>query len=69
MPRFAVSFFSDLHGMQATLVDASDREGALKKFFEKEVKEYTKNGEGFAYFKEDFQDDTRPLGAVVEILN
>ena len=67
MPRFIVSFFSDSQGIRSHLVEADSKDLALRRFFDEHVADYSKDSEGFAYFREDFGDSDRPLGAMVEL--
>lgn len=69
MSRYACSFFSDARGQIAAIVEASSSEEALRRFFDAHIEDYTRNAEGFVYFREDFMDETRPLGVILEITN
>jgi len=66
MPQFTIAFFSDLSGVCLKKIDADSREKALRLFFDKHVTGYSQNDEGFVYFREDFEDADRPLGAMLE---
>jgi len=67
MPRFVLSFFSDTHGLCSRLIEAEHEDGALRVFFDRHIGDYSKDNEGFAYFREDFFDEKRPVGTIVEI--
>lgn len=44
------------------------RESALRFFFNQYVSQgYSKDNEGFSYFKEDFLDAENPLGSILEV--
>ncbi len=66
MPQYSIAFFSDLTGVCLKQVEAETREKALRLFFDKHVSGYTRDDEGFVYFREDFEDADRPLGAMLE---
>ncbi|HSQ43198.1 MAG TPA: hypothetical protein VLM37_13040 [Fibrobacteraceae bacterium] len=67
MPRFVLSFFSEVQGLRSQLLEAETQDAALRLFFEQDAMDYSKNNEGFSYFREDFFDESRPLGSIVEI--
>lgn len=67
MSRFAIAFYSDVQGVQQVLIEAPNADEALRQFFDKHVADYTKNSEGFTYFREDFFDADKPLGAITPI--
>jgi len=67
MQRYAVTFFSDSVGISLQVIEAESRDLALRSFFDSHVTGYTKDNEGFAYFREDFNDADRPMGAVLEL--
>ena len=67
MKRFVISYFSNARGNLSHLVEADSQDAALRIFFDKYVNDYSKDHEGFAYFREDFTDPDRPMGAAVEV--
>lgn len=67
MARYVVSFYTEARGTASQVIEAATRELALRQYFDTNVTGYTKNNEGFVYFCEDFSDDERPMGAMVEI--
>jgi len=67
MPRFVISFFTDSQGIRSQVIEAETRDLALHRFFDEHVVDYSKDSEGFAYFREDFEDSDRPLGSIVEL--
>ncbi len=67
MPKYIIANYSDSQGVKVTQVEAEDRNVALKCFFEDSVSEYSKDAEGFAFFKEDFFDLECPLGDILEV--
>ncbi len=66
MPQYTIAFYSDLAGVNQKRVEAESREKALRLFFDKYVDGYSKNDEGFAYFRDDFDDADRPIGSLLE---
>lgn len=67
MSRFVISFYSDAQGVYSKVLEAPSKEEALRSFFDFFVADYSKDSEGFAWFREDFFDDDRPLGAILEL--
>lgn len=67
MPRYALSFYSDRLGVISKVLEANSKDEAMKTFFDLFIADYSKDLEGFAWFKEDFEDPDKPLGAVQEI--
>ena len=67
MPRYAIAFHSELKGNSQKLLEASSEEEALKIYFDHFCEDYSKDAEGFACFKEDFLDESSPLGSLIEV--
>jgi hypothetical protein len=68
MPRYAIAFISPKPSLLHQVVEMDSRESALRFFFNQYVSQgYSKDNEGFSYFKEDFQDAENPLGSILEI--
>ena len=64
MNRFAVCFYSDSLGQIFKILEAENRDEVLKLFFDEFVSGYTKDSEGFAWFKDDFFDNKMPMGVI-----
>lgn len=59
MPKFAIAFVmpSAEEQLHHRIIETSDKETALKKFFDEEmIKFYSNDEQGYFYFKEDFAD-------------
>ena len=68
MPRYAIAFASSQPGIIHQLVEMDSRESALRFFFNQHVGDgYSKDAEGYSYFKEDFSDPEHPLGSILEV--
>ena len=68
MPRYAIAFISPKPALIHQVVEMDSRESALRFFFNQYVSQgYSKDTEGFSYFKEDFDDSENPLGSIVEV--
>ncbi len=68
MPKYAIAFASTKPAVILQLVEMDSRESALRYFFNQFVGDgYSKDAEGFSYFKEDFSDSENPLGSILEV--
>jgi hypothetical protein len=70
MPKFSIAFIVSAKTAQLhhRLMEADDKETALRTFFNEEAVEYYSNDEqGFMYFKEDFYDESNPGGSVIPL--
>ena len=68
MPRYAIAFVSPKSSIIHHVVEMDSRESALRFFFNSFVDtEYSKDAEGYSYFKEDFADPKAPMGSILEI--
>ncbi len=67
MPRFVIAYHSASSGTQIQVLDAESRDQALRAYFDRFSVDYSKDSEGFAYFREDFEDPEQPAGALLEI--
>lgn len=68
MPRYAIAFISPKPSLIHQVVEMDSRESALRFFFNQFVdSEYSKDSEGYSYFKEDFSDPKSPLGSILEL--
>lgn len=65
MSRYVLSFFSDSVGVITKILEADSKEEAIRTFFDLYIPDYTQDSEGFAWFKEDFYDEDRPLGSIL----
>jgi len=69
MPKFSIAFAttSDAKPLIHQLIEADDKETALKEFFTAGAAEfYSANDQGYHYFKEDFSDRKTPAGSIIE---
>ena len=67
MPQYAVAFHDPQSGCSLKLVQAEDRAAALRQFFDQGVEGYSQDAEGWAWFREDFEDAECPSGSIAEI--
>lgn len=68
MPKYAIAFASSKPAIVHQVVEMDSRESALRYFFNQYIGEgYSKDSEGFSYFKDDFSDPENPLGSIIEI--
>ena len=70
MPRFAVAFVTPSTSGQLIhrIVEAENRDGALKAFFNEFASEfYSSDEQGFHYFKEDFFDEATQGGSIIDL--
>ena len=70
MPNFAIAFIvpSKVTQLNHRIIDAENKESALRKFFDEELKEYySEDDQGFFYFKEDFEDERANVGSIIEL--
>ncbi len=68
MPRYSIAFWSKSSQLMHKIVEMDTKEAALRVFFQNFVDgEYSKDEEGYAYFREDFDDSDSPSGNVIEI--
>ncbi len=70
MPKFSIAFISSAEQkpLRHRIIEAEDRESALKTFFSEEVNEfYSSDDQGYYYFKDDFTDKSAGLGSVIQI--
>jgi hypothetical protein len=65
--RFVIAVYSEALGVVQKCMQADSQELALRLFFDENVQEYSKNEEGFTYFKEDFFESSHPIGAIVQV--
>lgn len=67
MPRYVLSFYSDREGVFSKILEAPSKDEAKRLFFDLFVSDYSKDAEGYAWFREDFDDEDKPLGALQEL--
>lgn len=68
MPKYAIAFAATKPAVIHQVVEMDSREAALRFFFNTYVGDgYSKDSEGFSYFKEDFSDPENPLGNIIEV--
>lgn len=68
MPRYSIAFITPKPALIHQVVEMDSRDSALRFFFNQFVASgYSKDSEGFSYFKEDFSDAENPLGSILEI--
>ena len=70
MPKFAVAFVAptEKSPLRHRIMDAADKETALRSFFSDEAAEFYSNDEnGYMYFREDFSDATNPGGSIISL--
>ncbi len=70
MPKYAIAFISpdEKRPLRHHIIDAADKETALKQFFTQELTGfYSNDGQGYHYFKEDFLDKTAGLGSMLPV--
>ena len=68
MPKYAIAFISPKPSLIHQVLEMDSRDAALRFFFNQYVMQgYSKDAEGYSYFKEDFQDGDSPLGSILEV--
>ncbi|MGL1936027.1 MAG: hypothetical protein OCD01_13450 [Fibrobacterales bacterium] len=67
MARFVIAHYSEKQGTVQKVVELESQETALRFYFEQYAQEYSNNEEGFLYFKEDFFDESKPMGSITEL--
>ena len=70
MSKFAVAFVAptEKSPLRHRILDAADKETALRAFFTDEAAEFYSNDEnGYMYFREDFSDVSNPSGSVIAL--
>lgn len=68
MPRYAIAFITKDRSVIHKVVELESRESALQFFFQNFINgEYSKDDEGYTYFREDFDDPEVPAGSVLEV--
>jgi hypothetical protein len=70
MPNFSIAFVAPSKNAQLChrIIEADNKETALRRFFQEELKEYySEDDQGFFYFKEDFTDDRTHIGSMIEL--
>jgi len=70
MPKFSIAFITPDSDkpLRHRLVDGSDQEAALRKFFEEETAAfYSNDDQGYHYFKEDFFDSSNSIGSLIAL--
>lgn len=68
MPRYSIAFITPESALLHQVVEMDSRESALRFFFNQFVaSDYTKDAEGYSYFKEDFSDPVSPMGSILEL--
>lgn len=67
MPRFVIAEYNEAQGVVQRVLEASTPEEALRMYFDNYVTSFSKNDEGFTYFKEDFFDKNCPFGSIIEV--
>ena len=65
--NFLICWFDDNNGIISKTIEAESEVKALRMFFLHYIVGYTKDDEGFAYFRDDFYDPARPYGAIFAI--
>ena len=67
MPKFSIAFIVPVgtHRLKHRIIESSDQDSALRKFFKEEIVDfYSDDEQGYFYFKEDFLD-TDPTGSII----
>lgn len=70
MPNYAIAFIvpSKNSILSHRIIEADNKDAALRRFFDEEMKEYySEDEQGFFYFKEDFDDDRARIGSIIEL--
>jgi guanylate kinase len=70
MPNFSIAFVAPSKNTQLChrIIEADNKEAALRRFFEEELKEYySEDDQGYFYFKEDFTDERTRIGNMIEL--
>ncbi|MFP4522915.1 MAG: hypothetical protein ACLFQK_12300 [Fibrobacterota bacterium] len=68
MPKYSIAFISPESDLVHEILDADNREEALKDFFYSvRMLSYSNDEDGFYYFKEDFNDRSSKDGSIIEI--
>ena len=68
LARFVIAHHSESSGNTQKIVEIETKEAALRFYFDNFVDEdYSADAEGFAYFKDDFFDEEKPHGSIIEI--
>jgi hypothetical protein len=70
MPKYSIAFVtpSKSSALRHRIVEADDRDSALRRFFNEEASEfYSNDDQGFYYFKEDFFDEIAASGNIIEL--
>ncbi|MFH1761172.1 MAG: hypothetical protein ABIA63_08725 [bacterium] len=68
MKRFALAFISPGSNLVHRIVEAENQEEALNIFFNTvNFISYTRDKEGFEFFKEDFLDTDLSSGSIIEL--
>jgi ABC-type sugar transport system substrate-binding protein len=68
MPKYAVAFITpdEKHPLRQRIIEAADKETALKQFFTQDLTGfYSNDSQGFHYFKEDFLDKAAGQGSIL----
>lgn len=68
MPKYSIAFITPAPSLVHQVVEMDSQESALRFFFNQFVSAgYSKDNEGYNYFKEDFVDADAPLGSILEL--
>lgn len=69
MPRYAIAFITAKPSLIHRFVEMDSRDAALRAFFNEHAASegYTPDSEGFAYFREDFENPEEPMGSILEV--
>ncbi|MBD3420800.1 MAG: hypothetical protein GF398_11840 [Chitinivibrionales bacterium] len=69
MPKFSIAFIlpDENNSLKHKIVEAENKDTALRGFFKKEALEfYSDDEKGFFYFKDDFMDPNAKCGSILE---
>jgi hypothetical protein len=70
MPKFSIAFITPekKNMLRHRIIESAEKEIALRQFFNEEiVRFYSKDDQGYFYFKEDFFDSSDASGSIVEL--
>jgi hypothetical protein len=70
MPKFVIAFVAPSKDtiLKHKIVEATEKESALKAFFNEEASQFYSNDEqGFHYFREDFFDPQAASGSIIQV--
>jgi hypothetical protein len=68
MPKFSIAFISPGNNLMHRITEAADQDAALRVFFDEiNLASYSRDDEGYAYFKEDFFETKPRNGSVIPL--